>query len=120
VIDLAFRLRHRRTNAQHTQTCICTIRTQTLHKTHARTYKKLTNHHTRPKNPQVVDLGLPPGSRVLGAALLQQPCGPAAAAAAAAGNGGDPGGVDPSGGGGGGEVRLLVLTESEVVAFKLA
>jgi hypothetical protein len=39
---------------------------------------------------------------VLGAALAQRPCGPA------------------GGAGGGGAVQLLVLTEREVVAFRLA
>ena len=41
-------------------------------------------------------------SFVLGAALAQQPCGPA------------------GGGGGGGAVELLVLTECDLVAFRLA
>jgi len=51
---------------------------------------------------QVVDLALPGGGRVLGAALLQAPCRPA------------------GGGAAGGAVQLVVLTENDVVTFRLA
>lgn len=58
--------------------------------------------HTQPPHPQVIDMQLPGASRVLGAALLQAPCQPAGGAC------------------GGGAVTLLLLTESELVALKLA
>jgi hypothetical protein len=62
----------------------------------------MQNPATLPSSPQVVDMELPPGARVLGAALLQEPCAPAGGAA------------------GGGAARLLVLTDAEVVSFRLA
>lgn len=54
--------------------------------------------------PQVIDLQLADSDRVLGAALLQHPCSPAAG----------------SSGRGSGAVQLVVLTNSQVLTFKLA
>ena len=64
---------------------------------------------------RVLDMELPGGGRVLGAALVQQPCAPAAAAAADGAAGGA-----SSAAAGRGAVQLLLLTESDVIALRLA